>query len=161
MLCWNIYVIALWLIMAESFFVMLLCTVFLHSPTIILTLTRRTAVVCEGFCTKGRTCLHQQILVRNSVCYQILPFVLDHNRGPIWPEMNVNVLVFFSLVFLIVDHVQKLWVPSVKAFIISSSTGNCSVGSRAIGNWFKSPASCCKHLNFSWRVGGEKLLKTR
>ena len=85
-------------------------------------------------------CLPTPTRFGNSICYQILLFISDHNLGPIRSGKSVGVLVNSPMVSLIVDHaLQDL---SAKAFTISSSTVNCSSGSRFTGNRFKSPASC-------------------
>ena len=72
----------------------------------------------------------------NSTCCQILPFVSDHELGPIQIRSgkSIGVLVISLLVSLIIDHVQKPRLLSVKASIISSRTGKCSSGSIVTGN---------------------------
>ena len=66
--------------------------------------------------------------------YRILPFVSDHKLGPIRSGMSISVLLICPMVSLIIDHVQKWRDLTAKAFIISSSTVNCSSGSRITGN---------------------------
>ena len=70
----------------------------------------------------------------NNSCNQILLFVSDHKLGSIRSGKSMGVLVISPMVSLIVGHVQKLQDLSAKASIISSSTVNCSSGSRITRN---------------------------
>ena len=62
-----------------------------------------------------------------SLCYQILPFVLDHKLGLIGTGKSSAVLVVSPLVSLMVDQVQKLRSRCAKASIISSGAGIVAV----------------------------------
>ena len=120
---------------------------------------RRTAVVCEK-CVRREGRVWLQTRFGNSICYQILLFILDHKLGPIGSGKSSTVLVISPMVFLMVDQAKKLWDLNVKVSIFSSSTGTVA---RATGNQFKSPAwyiaSCSVHLILSWRVDGGWLLR--
>ena len=55
-----------------------------------------------------------------SLCYQVLPFVFDHLRGP---EKSSAVLVVSPLIALMVDQVQSLRRRGVKSSVIASQSG--------------------------------------
>ena len=89
----------------------------------------------EGFClTKERFLSIKSIYEGNntfiwlptgygkSLCYQALPFVMDHKRGLVGTDRNSGVLVISPLVALIADQIQQLRSNGVKCCVITSAS---------------------------------------
>ena len=57
-----------------------------------------------------------------SLCYQALPFVMDHKLGLVGTNRSSAVLVVSPLVALMIDQVQRLKSRGVKCSIITSSS---------------------------------------
>ena len=58
-----------------------------------------------------------------SLCYQILPVVIDHKLGLIDSRKSSTVLVVSPLVSLVLDQLQRLQYRDAKASIVTSGTG--------------------------------------
>ena len=98
-----------------------------------------------------------------SLCYQILPFVFDHQLGMIGSGKSSILMVVSLLVSLIVDQVQRLQNWRVKSSIITSGTGIMAVTEKSYWqliqvSWVITSYFVC--LNLSWRVVREIPLRT-
>ena len=58
-----------------------------------------------------------------SLCYQALPFIVDHKRGLVNTERSCAALVISPLLALVVDQVTSLRSTRVKCSIVTSSGG--------------------------------------
>ena len=58
-----------------------------------------------------------------SLCYQTLPFVMDHKLSQVGTQKSSAVLVVSPLVALMVDQVRSLRSRGVKSSIITSESG--------------------------------------
>ena len=89
----------------------------------------------EGFCLKKEQFLSIKSIYEGnntfvwlptgygkSLCYQALPFVMDHKRGLVGTDRNSGVLVISPLVALIADQIQQLRSNGVKCCVITSAS---------------------------------------
>ena len=75
----------------QKCFAMSLCTVFLHSPALIWHLQGELLWFVKALYYGKDVFMWLPARIKNSICYQILPFVSDHKFGPIRSAKSIRV----------------------------------------------------------------------